>query len=156
MIKILTLDLAEKTGWATNGLNCGFVSFKNKRHEGAGVAFVKFNKFLSDMNANHKYGRFDLIVFERIDFGTSTYAAQMYGGLIATMMAWCEIRGIPYHGVPPGTWKKHATGKGDANKIDAMFAAELLGFDPEGSEDAADAACLWDYAREEYKNLRML
>ena len=34
----------------------------------------------------------------------------------ATLTAWCEHHQIPYQGVPVGTIKKHATGKGNAGK----------------------------------------
>ena len=42
--------------------------------------------------------------------------------LLATLTAWCEAQSIPYSGVPVGTWKRHACGKGNADK-QAVIAA---------------------------------
>ena len=52
-------------------------------------------------------------------------AAHVCGGLLATLSAWCEHHQIPYQGVPVGTIKKYATGKGHADK-DEMIAACCL------------------------------
>ena len=49
-------------------------------------------------------------------------AAHAYGGFMAHLTAWCEHHNIPYAGVPVGTIKKHATGKGNASK-DLMIGA---------------------------------
>ena len=61
-------------------------------------------------------------------------SAHVYGGLIATLTAWCEHHGIPDAGVPVGTWKRALTGTGNAN----MAAVKALGYAP-GSQDEADA-----------------
>jgi crossover junction endodeoxyribonuclease RuvC len=46
----------------------------------------------------------------------STDAAHVHGGLLAVMQAECEARQLPYAGIPVGTIKKAATGKGNAGK----------------------------------------
>ena len=56
-------------------------------------------------------------------------AAHVYGGLMATLTAWCEHHNVPYEGVQVGTIKKHATGKGNADKP-AMLAAVQAILDP--------------------------
>ncbi len=65
-------------------------------------------------------------------------AAHVYGGLVATLTAWCEHHGIPYAGVPVGTWKRDLTGKGNADKAAVMAAVRELGYAPE-TQDEADA-----------------
>ena len=79
----------------------------------------------------------------------STDAAHAYGGFLGQLSAWCEQRQIPYQGVPVGTIKKHATGKGNANK-DAMLAAVRgWGYTPVDDNEADALALLhWAIAQE--------
>ncbi len=54
-----------------------------------------------------------------------TDAAHVYGGLLATLTAWCEHHQIPYEGIPVSTINKATTGKGNASKVEmikAMYA----------------------------------
>ena len=55
-----------------------------------------------------------------------------------------ELRGVPYQGVPVGTIKRHATGKGNANKEAMMAVARSRGFSPADDNEAdAIAILLW-------------
>ena len=73
-----------------------------------------------------------------------TDAAHIYGGFLATLTAWCERESVAYQGVPVGTIKRFATGKGNAPK-DAMIAAvRARGFSPADDNEAdAIAILLW-------------
>ena len=54
---------------------------------------------------------------------------------------------LAYSGIPVGTIKKHATGKGNASKAAMVESARLMiGTDSDLTEDEADAVCLLDYA----------
>ena len=64
-----------------------------------------------------------------------------------TLTAWCEHHQIPYQGVPVGTIKKHATGKGNANKDQMISAARLRGHAP-ADDNEADAIALFHWAVE--------
>ena len=75
----------------------------------------------------------------------STDAAQAFGGFLATLTAWCEHHQIPYQGVPVGTIKKHATGKGNASKVEVMTAVRALGHTPT-DDNEADALALLHWA----------
>ena len=55
--------------------------------------------------------------FEHVRRHAGTDAAHVYGGLLATLTSWCELRGIPYAAIPVGTIKKHATGKGNGKHV---------------------------------------
>jgi hypothetical protein len=46
---------------------------------------------------------------------------------MASLTSWGELRGVPYEGVPVGTIKRHATGKGNANKQAMIDAARATG-----------------------------
>ena len=76
-------------------------------------------------------------------------AAHAYGGFLATLTAWCEHHQIPYQGVPVGTIKKHATGKGNASKEDVIAAVQARGHDPV-DDNEADALALLLWAIEQH------
>ena len=58
--------------------------------------------------------------------------------------AHCEHHDIPYSGVPVGTIKRHATGKGNAPKEAMIAAARGRGFSPVDDNEAdAIAILLW-------------
>lgn len=135
---ILTLDLGTKTGWALqsdNGnITSGTVDFSTKRIDGAGMRFLKFRKWLTEM----KQSDLSEVYFEEVRRHAGTQAAQVYGGFMATLTSWCEHHEIPYESVPVGVIKKHATGKGNASKEIMIKAAQEKGFDPE-DDNQADA-----------------
>lgn len=136
----LALDLGTNTGWALrrDGTTIsGTASFKVGRYEGGGMRYLRFQRWLDEL----AHDGVDSIWFEEVRRHAGTDAAHVYGGLLATLTAWCEHHGIPYSGVPVGTIKKHATGKGNANK-DAMIAAAVArGFTPV-DDNEADALAL--------------
>lgn len=136
----LALDLGTNTGWATtrDGVTVsGTASFKVGRYEGGGMRYLRFQRWLDEMAAHG----LDSIWFEEVRRHAGTDAAHVYGGLLATLTSWCEHRGIPYSGVPVGSIKKHATGKGNANKDLMIAAAVARGFTP-GDDNEADALAL--------------
>ena len=146
MTTILALDLGTTTGWAMlcdGTITSGSESFKPRRFEGGGMRFLKFKRWLADTKACTD--GIDAVYFEEVRRHAGVDAAHAYGGFMAHLTAWCEHHQIPYQGVPVGTIKKHATGKGNANK-DAMIAAAMaLGFGPQ-DDNEADALALLDFA----------
>ena len=141
---ILALDLGTKTGWAMQSLSrvSGTVDFKNSRFEGGGMRYLKFNRWLDDML--HLAGSIDAIYFEEVRRHLGVDAAHAYGGFLAHLTAWCEQHAIPYQGVPVGTIKRHATGKGNANKAMVMAVMRQRGFNPADDNEAdAQALLLW-------------
>ena len=143
---ILALDLGTTTGWAlrsSDGLiTSGTTSFRNGRFDGGGMRYLRFTNWLTELE--RLSGPIATIWFEEVRRHVGTDAAHVYGGLMATLTAWAELRGVPYEGVPVGTIKKHATGRGNANK-DAMIAAvRARGFSPADDNEAdAIAILLW-------------
>ena len=82
------------------------------------------------------------IWFEEVRRHAGTDAAHVYGGLMATLTAWAELRGVPYQGAPVGTVKIHATGKGNAPKEAMIAAARARGFNPSDDNEADVLAIL--------------
>jgi hypothetical protein len=147
MQTILALDLGTTTGWAMlcdGTITSGSQSFKPQRFEGGGMRFLKFKRWLAETRYCAEWG-IDAVYFEEVRRHAGVDAAHAYGGFLAHLTAWCEHHQIPYQGVPVGTIKKHATGKGNASKEDMLDAAKLRGFDAE-DDNEADALALLDWA----------
>ena len=144
---ILALDLGTTTGWALRGsdghITSGSESFRPQRFEGGGMRFLRFKRWLTEVK-NSGDG-IDCLHFEEVRRHVSTDAAHAYGGFLATLTAWCEHHQIPYQGVPVGTIKKHATGKGNAGKQDVIAAVRTRGHAPV-DDNEADALALLHWA----------
>ena len=144
---ILALDLGTTTGWAmqdTEGqIIHGISGFKPQRFEGGGMRFLRFKRWLSEIKTLS--GDIHAVYFEEVRRHVGVDAAHVYGGLMATLTAWCEHHNIPYQGVPVGTIKKHATGRGNASKDEMISAMRALGF-PINDDNEADALALLHWA----------
>ena len=129
---LLALDLGTTTGWALRApegqIAHGFVSFKSQRFQGGGMRYLRFRRWLTEMKATVAGTQgIGAVYFEEVRRHMGVDAAHVYGGLLATLTAWCEHHQIPYQGVPVGTIKKHATGKGNASKDEMIAAMRALG-----------------------------
>jgi hypothetical protein len=154
MKSILSLDLGTTTGWALRSRDGSIVSgsqsFKPQRFEGGGMRNLRFNRWLSEViSPGRSANLVDIIVFEEVRSHAGTDAAQIYGGLMGQVEVLGETKKIPYEGVPVGTIKKHATGKGNANKLMMITAMQALGHNPV-DDNEADALALLRWAIERY------
>ena len=144
---ILALDLGSHTGWALhqldNTITSGTEHFKPQRFEGGGMRYLRFKRWLNEMLAASGY--INAVYFEEVRRHLGVDAAHTYGGFMGHLTAWCEHHNIPYQGVPVGTIKKHATGKGNAGKDDMIVAARARGHEPV-DDNEADALALLDWA----------
>lgn len=143
---LLALDLGTTTGWALRGcdghIDSGSQHFRPQRFEGGGMRFLRFKRWLNEIKQS--CDGIDCLYFEEVRRHVSTDAAHAYGGFLATLTAWCEHHQIPYQGVPVGTLKKHATGKGNASKEDVITAIRARGHNPVDDNEAdALALLLW-------------
>ena len=143
---LLALDLGTTTGWAMalpdGGIVSGTVSFRPSRYDGGGIRYLRFRAWLDGI-ADDTPG-IAAIHFEEVRRHLSTDAAHVHGGLLATLTAWCEQRSIAYQGVPVGTIKRHATGKGNADKAAVIEAVRARGYSPADDNEAdAIAILLW-------------
>lgn len=138
---ILALDLGTSCGWAYryyNAIISGAWDLKPNRYSGGGMRFIKFIAFLDELHDAKPIG---MVFFEEVRAHKGVDAAHVYGGLMATLQAWCEQKGIPYEGVPVGEIKRFATGKGNASKEAVQSAVEDWGYFPK-TFDEADALAL--------------
>jgi hypothetical protein len=81
-------------------------------------------------------GAIGAVYFEEVRSHRGVAAAHAYGGFLGHLTAWAEVNKIPYRGVPVATIKRHATGKGNANKDAMMAAARARGFSPTDDNEA--------------------
>jgi hypothetical protein len=144
---LLALDLGTSTGWAMRTADgrttSGTQSFRPGRFEGGGMRYLRFRRWLTDTKAAGD--GIGAVYFEEVRRHAGVDAAHAYGGFLATLTAWCEHHGIPYSGVPVGTIKKHATGRGNADKAAMLDAMRALGHAP-GDDNEADALALLTWA----------
>ena len=143
---ILALDLGTTTGWAIRGhdglITTGTASFKPGRYDGGGMRYLRFTNWLTEID--RLSGPIEAIWFEEVRRHAGTDAAHVFGGLLAVLTSWAELRGVPYQGVPVGTIKKYATGRGNADKQAMIAAARAWGFSPADDNEAdAIAILLW-------------
>jgi hypothetical protein len=143
---ILALDLGTTTGWALRGFDglttSGSVSFKPCRYDGGGMRYLRFTNWLTEID--RLSGPIEAIWYEEVRNHKGVDASHVYGGLMATLTTWAELRGVPYEGVPVGTIKKFLTGQGNANKQVMVDAVRMRGFSPADDNEAdAIAILLW-------------
>ena len=143
----MAIDLGTTTGWAMRTMDGqiahGFASFRPNRYEGGGMRYLRFKRWLSDMR--HLATDIHAVYFEEVRRHAGVDAAHVYGGLMATLTAWCEHHNLPYQGVPVGTIKKHATGKGNASKGEVIQSMRAMGH-PVTDDNEADALALLHWA----------
>jgi Holliday junction resolvasome RuvABC endonuclease subunit len=144
---ILAIDLGTTTGWALRGsdghITSGSESFRPQRFEGGGMRYLRFRRWISEIQES--VSEIQFLYFEEVRRHVGVDAAHVYGGLLATLTAWCEHHQIPYQGVPVGTIKKHATGKGNAGKEDVIASVTARGHAPV-DDNEADALALLHWA----------
>jgi Holliday junction resolvasome RuvABC endonuclease subunit len=147
---ILALDLGQRTGWAVSVpdgvITSGTVEFRPGRFEGGGMIFLRFKAWLKELDRS--VGGIQRVYLEEVRAHRGTLAAQVHGGFLAHLTAWCEFHMIPYAGVPVATIKRHATGRGNASKGEVIAAMRAKGFRPADDNEAdALALLLWAIAR---------
>ena len=150
---VLALDLGTTTGWALRlpdgSVTHGFVSFKPQRFEGGGMRYLRFRRWLDEMQeltkTGSQQGGLASIYFEEVRRHLGVDAAHAYGGFLATLTSWCEHQKTPYQGVPVGTIKRHATGIGNAGKAEVVQAMKARGF-VVSDDNEADALAILDWA----------
>lgn len=145
---MLCLDLGTNTGWAIRQpdgqITSGTMEFRPGRFEGGGMRYLRFKHWLTEM----KQCGVGMVIFEEVRNHKGIDASHAYGGFMATLTAWCEHHEIPYQGVPVGTIKRHATGKGNASKDEVMEAMRRKGHDPV-DDNASDALAILHWAIDE-------
>jgi hypothetical protein len=137
-MRILALDLSTKTGWAhTNGLS-GVQDFTPRRGDSPGMRWLEARAWLNRVLDSAPA---DVVVYEQAHHrgGAPTHVAH---ALIAQAEAVAAERGIQITNRHTATIKKHATGKGNADK-GRMLAAAREKWSDRTIQDDNEADALW-------------
>jgi len=146
-MKILALDMATKTGWATNSpAISGVESFAVRRGESPGMRYVRFQSWLTEMVAHIAPA---LIVYEQAHHRGGA-ATEVAAGFATHLQSFVARNGIEITTVHTGTIKKFATGRGNASKSQMMEAYhDTFGKLPE-DDNEADAKWILEWALREF------
>lgn len=137
-MNILSLDVATHCGWCTETAS-GVWDFSIKRDESSGMRLIRFKSKLKEIVELEKI---NLITFERTS-GFHKSALIVQSELHGVLKIFCEENNIEYRAFSAGEIKKHATGKGNANK-DAMIYAAKTKLNYTGNDDN-EADAMWIY-----------
>jgi Holliday junction resolvasome RuvABC endonuclease subunit len=151
---LVAIDPGTRCGWCIHDTredwwHSGTWNLKGSRFEGAGMRFVRFRSLFRELlaNANHP----DLVAYEEVRRHMGVDAAHVYGGLVAVLQEVCETEPVPYLGIPVGTVKRAATGRGNASKDDMLAAARERWAGWDGDDNEADARWIAVAAAKEVK-----
>jgi len=142
-MKILSLDLASKTGWSVttkDGLQSCGVWYLSKSDKSR---FYQLTIELEHMMQQE--APIDLAAYE-VPGRLFGHARRIIPGLQAVVEVWCDRWSVPFVTITPSALKKHATTKGRADKLQMTRMAEKKwrSFTFE-TDDVADAAWIGDY-----------
>lgn len=143
---VLALDLGTSAGWALQSpsgqMTTGTVSLKHTRYDGGGMRYLRFRRWLEQLDLDA--GPIEAVYFEEVRRHVGTDAAHVYGGLLGMLTSWCEEHLVAYQGVPVGTIKRFIAGKGNVDKAAVIAAVQAKGFAPTDDNEAdAIAILLW-------------
>jgi|SRR3990167_4028769 len=145
-MKILALDVATHTGWATATAS-GVWDFSLKRDESSGMRLVRFKSKLAEICSLEGI---NMVVFEQVA-GFHKGAIIVAAELIGVLKSFCEENKIEYRSFAATAIKKFACGKGNAGKPIMIAAAkEKLNYQG-SSSDEADALWILEMAKKEFK-----
>ncbi len=147
-MNILSLDMATKTGWASNihGNRSGVIEFALKRGESPGMRFLRCRAWLNEM-WKLLAGQIDVIIYEQAHHRGGA-ATSVCVGLVTEVLAFAAEHGIETLPIHAAVLKKWATNNGRASKEDMVKAAKARGWSPRDHNEA-DATLLLEFALEE-------
>ena len=118
-MKILALDIATKTGFATD-MASGVWDLKLKKGESNGMKLIRLNSKVREVVESLNI---DLVVMER-PAGLFKSAIITESELIGVVKLYCEEKNINYTEYSATEIKKFFTGKGNAKKADMIEEAK--------------------------------
>lgn len=139
----IAFDLGTHTGWAAlvdGQIVSGVWDFTPRRWEGGGMRFIRFRKQV--MELIQSLAGDVCVYYEEVRRHLGTDAAHIYGGFQSHLLAFCEENKVPCDSIPVGTIKKHACGKGNADKA-AMLAAARAKWPEYPCQDDNEADARW-------------
>ena len=136
-IKLLSLDIATKTGWKTETAS-GVWNLKPNRGESDGIRLVRFKSKVKELI---QLEGITLISYER-PAGMHKSSIMVASEMVGVLKDLCIESNVELACYSATEIKKFATGKGNAGKPDMIKAAQELGFNP-ADDNEADAIHLY-------------
>jgi len=135
-MKVLSLDVASKTGWCIDTKRLyGTWDLKTLKDESMGMKLIRLRAKLILIHAVEKL---DVIIYER-PAGQHTASIMHQSKMIGIIEEFCEQVGIDYRAFSAKEIKKFATGNGNCGK-QAMVDAAKIKYGYKGEDDnIADA-----------------
>lgn len=159
MRALLAIDPGTKCGWAVRspqGIdNSGTWDLTPKRFEGAGMRYLRLRTWLREAL---ELVQPELVAFEEVRRHMGVAAAHVYGAIVGVIQEECELRKIPYYGLPVATVKRTACGRGNADKLmmRAAAARQWGGEWPAARENEADSRWIAETAWREFGGINGL
>lgn len=143
-LKVLALDPAIHCGFAHSCGVSGTIDLSVRRDESTGFRLIRLRGKLNEI---YNSCGVDVLVFEAARNAGGAGALVVQSEIQGVIKLWCTDLGIEYRGYSPSEIKRHATGKGTANK-QAMLEAARAKWPHVKIErdDQADALWLLDLA----------
>jgi len=143
-IRVLALDTATRTGWATNSpaFESGFQDFDLKRGESSGMRFLRFTQWLDSMVAICKPTH---LVWEQAHHRGGA-ATEVGVGLSTRCLEAAARYNLEHTTIHTGTLKKWATTSGAASKQQMITAAVRFSNKIVSDDNEADAICILHWA----------
>lgn len=137
-MNILALDLATLTGWAHSCGESGCQDFALRRGDSPGMRYLALGGWLSRVYEDRP---FDLVAYEQPHY-RGGHATEVLAGMVARVQEFTAQHGIEITSRHTAEVKKHATGKGNANKPE-MVAAAVARWPADEIIDDNHADALW-------------
>lgn len=141
-MNILALDIATKTGWKAKSAS-GVWDLKPNRGESEGMRVVRFKARVRELI---NMEQITLIAYER-PAGMHKASIMVASEMVGVLKDLCIELGVELACYSAGEIKKHATGKGNATKLQMIEAARELGYNPK-DDNEADAIHLYNLAND--------
>jgi Holliday junction resolvasome RuvABC endonuclease subunit len=120
---ILAIDPGTHCGWAVmrddDSVDSGTWDLTPRKHESAGMRYVRLVRHLDALNDESV----ECICYELVSRHAGTTAAHVYGAIVGHLQSWAAQHNTPLAAYPVTVIKKHATGKGNADKAAMIEAA---------------------------------
>jgi len=109
---------------------------------------IRVTRFFSWLTTTHQTSKFDLVVFEDVQFSSSTAQTQLWASFRSCV--WIAFPKSVVEAVPVGTLKKFSAGFGSADKAQMGAALKRCHLDAHAlcaDDNAVDACWLWYWAK---------
>ena len=145
---VLALDPATRCGWAHSLGFEGTWNLKVKADESSGMRLVRFRSKLDEIHQSLGFG---LIAYElALAMPGRRAGPSVQKEMQGVLKLWCEDHSVDFRSYSPSEVKKHATGKGNANKDAMIRAAQKKWRKVIEDDNTADALWILDLALTDY------